>query len=830
MKRKRNVYWTLILCIIIAAVVFPFSVNKMQDTLLKSGQSMGAESASKYGSREEMYTEQYEYILNLLEYQLRPGHAISDLEQFMKNFLEMADETMDLKGIELYGYIDGKIVAATPWEGDASYDAASTEWYQGALQTDGVYYTNVYEDVRLEEEVVTMSRRIDGTDNVVAADIYPSDLTTSILEDLPEQSHYYLSDGEGNLLNWHISTKGLSREEVQEKYNSFFADIKAGKHEVYDSSIIGMDGKERGVYYFILDNGWYSVITIPFSKLLEPMKDSWGIFLLVMLIFFLLLVMFLILEYRAKRKAGLYNDIMRVLGNSYYALYMIDLSQNQYFMLKGSDYIREHLPKKGSYDDLLDALREIVEDDTYQQFRAAFACDNMMELTKKRVRDFGGDFKRIFNQEYRWVHVQMLYDESLQQDTVVLGFKDIDDAKKQELSRMEFMQESLRSVDQMAKSKNIFFSNMSHDMRTPLNGIIGLTNLALGNLDHPDRVEDSFQKIKNLSNQLLSLINDILEISKMEQGKLEIRNQKFNIRTNTEELVSIYQAQIVGKKKQFDVQIDVLDEWVNSDWNRIRQILDNLLSNAFKFTKTDGRIWLTITEQKDNNSKYGKYRIVVKDNGAGMSQEFQHRIYVPFERETKFGAANVAGTGLGMPIVHDLIIRMQGTIELNSILGKGTEFTVMLPLEIAPEETAAQGERNVEREQEFSGQGRKVLIAEDNEINMEIAVEILKMFGFKVVSAWNGKEALEIFQKSREHEFALILMDTKMPVMDGCEATRQIRHLNREDAKTIPILAATANAFTEDIALTKKAGMNAHISKPIDFEVLKITIARLLQE
>jgi len=232
----------------------------------------------------------------------------------------------------------------------------------------------------------------------------------------------------------------------------------------------------------------------------------------------------------------------------------------------------------------------------------------MMELTKKRVRDFGGDFKRIFNQEYRWVHVQMLYDESLQQDTVVLGFKDIDDAKRQELSRMEFMQESLRSVDQMAKSKNIFFSNMSHDMRTPLNGIIGLTNLALGNLDHPDRVEDSFQKIKNLSNQLLSLINDILEISKMEQGKLEIRNQKFNIRTNTEELVSIYQAQIVGKKKQFDVQIDVLDEWVNSDWNRIRQILDNLLSNAFKFTKTDGRIWLTITEQKDNNSKYGKYR------------------------------------------------------------------------------------------------------------------------------------------------------------------------------------------------------------------------------
>lgn len=827
---KKKIYWSLILCIVIAAVVFPFSINRMQDALLKSGQAMGAESASKYGSREEMYTEQYEYMLNLLEHQLRPGHSIDNLEKFMKNFLEMAGETMDLKGIELYACIDKKIVAATPWTGDEIYDAVSTDWYQGALQTEGVYYTNVYDDARLKEEVITISKRIEGTENVVAVDMYPSDLTTGILEDLPAESHYYLSDGEGNLLNWRISSDDLSRDVVQERYRDFFSEIKEGKHDVYDSSVEGMDGKRWGVYYFELDNGWYSVLTIPFSQLLEPLKGSWGIFLLVMGIFLLILVLFLIMEYRTNRKARLYNDIMRVLGNSYYALYLINLRQNQYFMLKGSDYIREHLPQKGSYDDLLNVLKDVVEDDTYQQFRDAFACENMMELTKKRVRDFGGDFKRIFNQEYRWVHVQMLYDESLQQDTVVLGFKDIDDAKRQELSRMEFMQESLRSVDQMAKSKNIFFSNMSHDMRTPLNGIIGLTNLALGNLDHPDRVEDSFQKIKNLSNQLLSLINDILEISKMEQGKLEIRNQKFNIRTNTEELASIYQAQIVGKKKQFDVQIDVPDEWVNSDWNRIRQILDNLLSNAFKFTKTDGRIWLTITEQKDNNSKYGKYRIVVKDNGAGMSQEFRHRIYVPFERETKFGAANVAGTGLGMPIVHDLIIRMQGTIELNSILGKGTEFTVMLPLEIAPEETAAQGERNVEREQEFSGQGRKVLIAEDNEINMEIAVEILKMFGFKVVSAWNGKEALEIFQKSREHEFALILMDMKMPLMDGCEATRQIRHLNREDAKTIPILAATANAFTEDIALTKKAGMNAHISKPIDFEVLKITIARLFQE
>lgn len=833
MKKKKKIYWSLILCIIIAAVVFPFSVTQMRDTLLKSGQSMGAEVASKYGAREEMYTEQYEYLLNLLEYQLRPGNTIVDTEQFMKNFLNMADETMNLTGLEIYSYIDGEIAAATPWEDDVSYHVEETDWYQGALRTDGIYYTDVYEDVRLKTEVVTLAKRIEGTENVVAADLYPENMADSILEDLPDQSHYFLSDGEGTLLNWHVTRKDLSKEEIQNQYLGFFHDIKAGKHASYDSSIEGMDGKQRGVYYFELDNGWYSVITIPFDQLLEPLKESWGMFLLVMMFFIILLIAFLLLEYRANKKARLYNDIVRVLGNSYYALYMIDLNQNQYFMLKGSDYVRERLPQKGSYDALLDILKEIVEDDTYQQFREAFARDNMFELTRQRVRDFGGDFKRMFNQEYRWVHVQMLYDESLQQDSVVLCFKDIDNTKKQELSRMEFMQESLDSVDQMAKSKNIFFSNMSHDMRTPLNGIIGLTNLAMSNPEDPERTKDTFHKIQGLSNQLLTLINDILELSKMEQGKLEIRNQNFNIRENMEELVFVYQTQITDKQKQFDVLIHVDDEWVNSDWSRIQQILDNLLSNAFKFTEENGKIRLQVTEQKDSNSKFGKYQIIVEDDGAGMSRDFLKKIFIPFERETKFGAAKVAGTGLGMPIVHDLVIKMQGTIEVTSSLGNGTTFTVMLPLEIcntdATGNTEQSGEDTTDSEEELDGNGRKVLIAEDNEINMEIGVEILRMFGFEVEQAWNGKEALDLFRESEENEYALIVMDMKMPVMDGCEAARQIRHLNRPDAKTIPIIAATANAFTEDIALTQKAGMNAHISKPIDFDVLKKTIAKLLK-
>lgn len=828
MKKPGKIYVSLILCILIGVTIFPLSAAKMRDALLKSGQSMGAEIASKYGAKEQMYTEQYEYMLNLLEYQLRPGNTIVNLEQYMKNFLDMAEETMQMGELEIYACLDGKIIGATPWDPEDSYDASSTDWYQGALKTDGIYYTDVYEDARTDKIVVTLAKQIEGTQNVVAVDLYPEDMSGDLKEEMPDQSNLYLSDAKGNLLNWDLCKKGMKREEIQEKFDAFFLDIKSGKHDAYDSSITGLDGKKRGVYYFVLENGWYSVITIPFEELIRPMRTSWGVFLLVLLIFILILLVFLILEYRANKKARLYNEIVRVLGNSYYALYLIDLNENQYFMLKGSDYVRERLAPKGSYDALLGVLKEIVEEDTYRQFIKAFSQENMHQLTRKRVRDFGGDFKRLFNKEYRWVHVQMLYDESLQHDTVVLCFKDIDEQKRQELSRMEFMQESLDSVDRMAKSKSIFFSNMSHDMRTPLNGILGLTTLALQDLNDQNRIKDAFHKIQNLGRQLLILINDILELSKMEQGRLEIRNEKFNLKEKMEELTSVYRTQIAGTEKEMEVRIEVADEWVDSDWSRIQQILDNLLSNAMKFTKEDGKILLSVTEEKDPNSKFGKYQILVRDNGAGMSREFLKKIFIPFERETKFGAAKVAGTGLGMPIVHDLVIKMEGTIEVESCLGEGTTFTVSLPLEICDEITGGPAQE-LEEEAEFSGNGRKVLLAEDNEINMEIATEILKLFGFEVNQAWNGKEAVEIFKQSGEGEYALIVMDMKMPVMDGCEAAKQIRHLNRPDAKTIPIIAATANAFTEDIALTKKAGMNAHISKPIDFEVLKRTIAKLLQ-
>ena len=262
---------------------------------------------------------------------------------------------------------------------------------------------------------------------------------------------------------------------------------------------------------------------------------------------------------------------------------------------------------------------------------------------------------------------------------------------------------------------------------------------------------------------------------------------------------------------------------------RVTQLLNNLLSNAFKFTEAGGEIKLKVSQVE--NQEYAKYKIIVSDTGLGMSEEFLEKLFEPYARETRFSARKIVGTGLGMSIVKSLVDQMEGHINVESELGKGTTFTLILPFETADEKeetnTVLEAE---ETDISFSLAGRKILLAEDNEINMELATEILSMHGVEIVQAWNGKEAADIFCSSDEYSFDAILMDMQMPEMDGCEAAKLIRSSGRADAESIPIIAVTANAFAEDIAATAEAGMNAHISKPIDFKILCDTLEKLIEE
>ena len=833
MKNKNlRKYGFLLLVMVILLGLFPISIKFMNDALLNNAQRMGEEIARRFAINEETYLNQYETILRTVEYQIQNSSEDGNLTDMLESYQSYTEKTMGLSNIELYGYIGGKIVAATYWEGDETFDPASAVWYQEARQAGGeVIYTDVYTDIRLQRSVVTIAKELENSQDVIAIDVYLDGISIpGDMADLPEGCNYYLCDQEGILIDAYLSAGQY--ENLQENFQSIFQEILEGKHKSYNSYVIGIDGVKRGVYYYVLASGWYTVITMPYEELLQATENMWMVFGPVAAGFIFLSVVYLILDYRSNKKAKLYNDVVGVLGNSYYALYLINLNEATYSMLKGSDFVRSELESAGKYKDLIKVISEVIHEDVYEEFLQTFSIENMRELTKRRVRDFGGDFKRMFNNEYRWVHVQMLYDESLKQGSVVLCFKDVNDKKEEELSRLKFLKQSLESVDKMAKSKSMFFSLMSHDMRTPLNGIIGLTEIISRNLEDKTKIKESLKKIETLGNQLLGLINDILEMSKMEQGKLEIKRNSFHLRKNLEELASIFQMQAenTGKKFLYQIQIDHGD--VEGDWARIQQILNNLLSNAFKFTGEKGEIQLQVEEIRDSRNNYRKYHFTVRDNGFGMSQEFLKKIFVPFERETRFGAANVAGTGLGMPIVHELVQKMKGTIEVSSQLGKGSVFQVILPLQLHEgaedqEEVTGDDRSGSDGKEEIDLAGMQVLLTEDNEINMEIAAEILEACGLKITKAWNGKEALDIYLSHDPYYFDFILMDMQMPVMDGCQAAERIRKSGRADAGQIPIIAVTANAFAEDIALTKKAGMNAHISKPIDFNILKKTMADL---
>ncbi len=826
-KKYKKKYRHLFAALLIMILIFCFGMQRMNKAVLRNAQETGDKTARVFALNEVIDMQQVEMALDTMEYQLRPENRTGDVSELIKKYMDFISSTIDVSEMEIYASIDGRIAAATYWEGDETLKPEEKEWYQKALEAGGeTAYSGAYTDVRLEKLVVTLSKQIQGTQDVVAVDIYPDSEGSLPGESVVgEDSHYYLCDQDGILLEYNLP--GVKREEIQGKFEALFKEIQEGKHDAFDSHIKGIDGIKRGVYYYRLNSGWYSVITIPYKDLMKLSHEFQFFGGIVIAIFFAAILLLLFNDFRIARKASAYNEIVGVLGNSYYALYRIDLEHSQYQMVKASDYVREKISPIGNYDDFLRVIKDVIKEEDFGEFLDTFSVENMRKLMKKRVRDFGGDFRRLFNGEYRWVHIQMLYDESLQKNAVVLCFRDVNDAKMQELSRLEFLKNSLETVDQMSKSRNLFFAQMSHDMRTPLNGIIGLARLAEEQQYDLEQMKETMERISSLGQQLLSLINDTLDITRMEQGKLELHDESFSLKEKLQELTEVFALQARETGKNFRIHVQAEDVWLEGDWGKIQQILNNLLSNAFKFTEKGGHVDLTVTESKDNNSKYRKYSFQVKDDGAGMSQDFLKRIFIPFERDVQFGAAKVAGTGLGMAIVHELIQKLEGTIEVESEMGQGSTFRVTLALRI--DEKAAGIEEQAEAAEDHSLEGRRVLLAEDNEINMEIAAQMLEMIGMEVVQAWNGAEAVEIYQEQEEGYFDFILLDMVMPVMDGCQAAEAIRKSGRKDAKTIPVLAATANAFAEDIAKTRKAGMDAHISKPIDFQVLENTMKKLLR-
>ena len=387
-------------------------------------------------------------------------------------------------------------------------------------------------------------------------------------------------------------------------------------------------------------------------------------------------------------------------------------------------------------------------------------------------------------------------------------------------------EDAFQVAQEANRSKSSFLANMSHDIRTPMNAIIGITSLIRHDAGDKGKVIEYADKIDTSSQHLLGIINEVLDMSKIEAGKTVFKYSDFSILDFIQELDTIFRSQISEKKQTLTItKENIRHQWVNGDQVHLMQIFSNLLSNAIKYTQEGGEIQLLAEECESNSSVYAKYRFLVCDNGMGMSADFKNMIFDAFTRAENSLTNKIQGTGLGMAITKNLVDLMGGTIDVESEPGQGSCFEVFMDLKIAEERSVSPDSQAETEEQDGNIlKGMRFLCAEDNELNAEILTELLKIEGAECTICENGQRVLETFEQSVPGDYDMILMDVQMPVMNGYEATKAIRRSSHELAKTIPIIAMTANAFSEDIQHSLAAGMNAHISKPVDMKTLEKTI------
>ena len=408
----------------------------------------------------------------------------------------------------------------------------------------------------------------------------------------------------------------------------------------------------------------------------------------------------------------------------------------------------------------------------------------------------------------------------------IQALREMQVANKKLKKAKDIATEALQTAENANKAKTDFLSNMSHDIRTPMNAIIGMTSLIRHDAGNKAKVIEYADKIDISSQHLLGIINDVLDMSKIEAGKTVFKYTDFSILDFITELNTIFHSQIDEKNQTLTIiKENIRHEWVNGDKVHLMQIFSNLVSNAVKYTQEGGKIQFLVEECETKSSVYAKYRFLVSDNGIGISADFKETIFDAFTRAESSVTNKIQGTGLGMAITKNLVEAMGGTIDVESELGQGSCFEVLIDLRIAEDKSVSstvQEEKNEQNDNIF--QGMRFLCAEDNELNAEILTELLKIEGAECTICENGEEILKTFEKSAPGDYDMILMDVQMPVMNGYEATKAIRRSSHELAKKIPIIAMTANAFSEDIQHSLAAGMNAHVSKPVEMRVLEKTI------
>jgi signal transduction histidine kinase/CheY-like chemotaxis protein len=529
-----------------------------------------------------------------------------------------------------------------------------------------------------------------------------------------------------------------------------------------------------------------------------------------------------------------YGNIVSSTLQAYYEVYYVNLSDNT---------CKRIYPWYIEDNEFIDYTNEvnrrisgnIICNNSEEDVSTLLAVDNLKcELKHKDKTEYR--YKRqVTNGVFRWCLVSVVVEKRKNGDpvSVILMIRDIEDVIKKEIEQQLLIEEALAQAESASRAKGKFLSDMSHEIRTPMNVILGYASIAQNNMDNrdQDKVKDCLEKIKEAGNHLIGIINDVLEVSRIEQGKINIENEESDIYELMTDFYNLVEIQAAVKKQKMTINLEgITDKYVYMDWTRISQVLINLINNAIKYTPVGGHIDVIVKEDCNNNigDNIHNYIIIVKDNGRGIDEKDMPSLFDLYTRGAYDNDISVEGTGLGLSISKQIIELMNGTIDVDSKLGEGTTFTVKLPLQYV---VRTQDDKNVtdngtdnniiKNNQSLSD--IKVMVVDDNQYNREIACELLRENGAHIIECASGSEAVD-YIKYRNGIVDIILMDVCMPDMDGFEATRLIRQLEKDRWQNIPIVAMTANAFDEDRKKALEHGMNGHIAKPFDIDTFAETV------
>lgn len=973
LKKMRNNI--LVLSAFILVVLFCTII--LRQTLWDNTNQMGLALIENCTSSEEGGILACEAILkvsvNYIEEREKEDISIDELREGLYPFMRGLTDAYGENTLQIYGktFHATEIVSNNPeLEEIAKYNFLEAGYYQEAVAANGeVYISPVYTDYVTGLPVITLCKVVPATGSYLAIDLMPSffEVMNEKLV-LPRDSSYYLVDNNGSLL-YYQSCWDYQQEDFQELVNSYMKGAERSGNDRVLENLTPKDGIVRNVYFHHMDNGWTGILTIPKDQILSGSDTFYYICFVLIGLGFAVFMFQMIREYRNQmhnqelqdehdrmaEQTRIYRNAMDSTVRACRAIYYINLKENTCDTVYPYS---EDGPAREEYNVRIGKNLEsgIVAEEHSELVKDFLDASNL----RKRLSDRDHielQFKRKKQDDdsYEWCSIAVTTAdvENGQVSTITMAIRSIDDMIRREEEQKEMLAQAVERAEAANHAKSDFLSRMSHDIRTPMNAILGMTSVATMHIDEKDRVLDALEKITVSGKHLLGLINEVLDMSRIESGKVSLTEGAFNISDTIESLLTVFRSQMEFKGLALNAGIAKLEhENVVGDEQHLQQIFMNIMGNAVKFTPSGGKISIHIVEKSSNIEGYGCYEFIFEDTGIGMAPEYIQKIFEPFSRATDSRTGKIEGTGLGMSIAVNIARMMRGDIKVESELGKGSKFTVIVYLKlddmtaadlaayngmpvlvVDDEETACESscemlrslgmeaeyvtsggaalerisaeagkrikvvildwkmpgmdgletakdirktvgddlliiiqsaydwadieaealdagvdafigkplfksrlvrvlkealepnqEEKVSALETFSQQdftGRRVLLVEDNEINIEVAKELLGMVGIQVEMAVNGKLAVEAVQEKESGYFDLIFMDIQMPVMNGYEAAQAIRALDREDLKKIPIVAMTADAFADDIKRAKDAGMNDHISKPVDIERLE---------